>query len=98
VSAAAWHGTPWGPVDDPGELASMAADERFERAAKTAATPRAVEPETAPPARTLAELTAELNELRIRIEYADDDQAAVNLAQRIAAVLHEMVALTKAHA
>jgi hypothetical protein len=26
VSTAAWRGTPWGPVDDPGELASITAD------------------------------------------------------------------------
>lgn len=74
----------------------MAADER---AAKTAApipaTKTSEETVFVAPARaSLAELTDELAELRIRITYADD-QAVLALSQRIAAVLHQMVALTR---
>lgn len=29
MSTAAWRGTPWGPVDDPGEIASIHADEQM---------------------------------------------------------------------
>lgn len=73
------------------------------RGVRTAPPMRSTPPKTTPALKPgepspLLVLTAELNELRIRLQYADDEKAAVALSQRISAVLHEMVELTKAPA